>query len=171
MKVLKKQQIRTLQGSLADPRSYAHYLKDIDVVYLDANFWHYLDMADGDLEQAGQQYFDEKLACVNACVEAGVKQMIYMALADFPEDKFVPHFHAKAKGMSCSSLSGNCKLQLYARLEIGEERAHAYDQWCNISNQLPFLPLSYIPRMLMGISYIFNTLQKIRRAIIPINTF
>jgi hypothetical protein len=98
--VLKKQQVRTLQGSLADPRSYSHYLKDIDVVYLDANFWHYLDMADGDFEQAGNQYFEEKIACVDACAEAGVKQMIYMALDNFPEDKYVPHFHAKAKGKS-----------------------------------------------------------------------
>jgi hypothetical protein len=102
--VLKKQQVRTLQGSLADPRSYARYLKDIDVVYLDANFWHYLDMADGDFDQAGQQYFDEKLACVNACVEAGVKQMVYMALDNFPDDKYVPHFHAKAKGKSLQLL-------------------------------------------------------------------
>jgi hypothetical protein len=100
MIVLKKQQVRTLQGSLADPRSYSHYLKDIDVVYLDANFWHYLDMADGDFEQAGQQYFEEKIACVNACEAAGVKQMIYMALDNFPENKYVPHFHAKAKGQS-----------------------------------------------------------------------
>jgi hypothetical protein len=93
MIVLKKQQVRTLQGSLADPRSYSHYLKDIDVVYLDANFWHYLDMADGDFEQAGQQYFEEKIACVNACEAAG---------DNFPENKYVPHFHAKAKGKSTS---------------------------------------------------------------------
>lgn len=96
--MLKKQQVRTLQGTLRDPRSYAHYLKDIDVVYLDANFWHYLDQADGDLTQAGETYFEEKIACVDACVEAGVKQMIYMALDNFPEDKYVAHFHAKAKG-------------------------------------------------------------------------
>lgn len=96
--MLKKQQVRTLQGTLADRRSYEHYLKDIDVVYLDANFWHYLDSADGDLEQAGQMYLEEKMACVDACVQAGVKQLIYMALDNFPVDKFVPHFHAKAKG-------------------------------------------------------------------------
>lgn len=98
--VLKKQQVRTVQGTLADRRSYEHYLKDFDVVYLDANFWHYLDTADGDMEVAGQQYHDEKIACVDACVAAGVKQMIYMALDNFPEDKYVPHFHAKAKGRS-----------------------------------------------------------------------
>jgi len=59
-------------------------------------------MADGDFEQAGQQYFEEKIACVNACEAAGVKQMIYMALDNFPENKYVPHFHAKAKGKSSS---------------------------------------------------------------------
>jgi len=153
MIVLKKQQVRTLQGSLADPRSYSHYLKDIDVVYLDANFWHYLDMADGDFEQAGQQYFEEKIACVNACEAAGVKQMIYMALDNFPENKYVPHFHAKAKGMF--RLRG---------------RRWADIQWSIISVQRNCRQRCCTRHMPTTTSYTSTTLPKIQQATIQIDS-
>lgn len=60
--------------------------------------WHYLDAADGDLAQARQTYFDENKTCIDAMAAAEVKHLVYSALDDFPEDKYVPQYSAKAKG-------------------------------------------------------------------------
>ncbi|WVQ76556.1 hypothetical protein IAR50_006226 [Cryptococcus sp. DSM 104548] len=92
---LAAQGVHLIQGDMSDPSSYSGSLKGIDAAFINADFWAKYMSNGGNAEAAQEGEVQEAQGAADACVEAGVKHIVYSTL-DQVEKGVAPHFESKA---------------------------------------------------------------------------
>ncbi|TYJ54348.1 hypothetical protein B9479_005014 [Cryptococcus floricola] len=92
---LAAQGVHLIQGDLSSPSSYSSSLKGLDAAFVNADFWARYMSTGGDADAARDGETADSIGAADACVEAGIKHIVYSTL-DAGEKGAVPHFDSKA---------------------------------------------------------------------------
>ncbi|ODN88448.1 hypothetical protein L198_06720 [Cryptococcus wingfieldii CBS 7118] len=92
---LAAQGVHLIQGDMSSPSSYYSSLKGLDAAFINADFWAKYMSNGGDAEAAQEAETAESKGAADACVEAGIKHIVYSTL-DAVEKGAAPHFESKA---------------------------------------------------------------------------
>ncbi|WWD03819.1 hypothetical protein V865_001875 [Kwoniella europaea PYCC6329] len=91
---LAKLGVELIKGDLADPLSYAAQLQGIDAAYVNADFWTHYFSNGYDAVKALESEKKDSIGAIDACVEAGVKHIVYSTLDEVDKGE-CPHYESK----------------------------------------------------------------------------
>ncbi|TYJ54358.1 hypothetical protein B9479_005024 [Cryptococcus floricola] len=93
---LAAQGVHLIQGDMSSPSSYSSSLKGLDAAFINADFWAKYMSNGGDADAAREAEMADSKGAADACVEAGIKHIVYSTLDAVEKGASPPHFASKA---------------------------------------------------------------------------